>query len=200
MSIVKLMGAGIVSALAASLCCITPVLALIAGTGSMAASLSWIEPARPYMIGLTIVVLGIAWYQQLRPRPKDECGCDPAPRKLFQSRKFLAIITAISGLMIAFPAYSHLFYTKTQKTSTAIGTISIQALEVNIQGMTCTACEQHVAHEVDQLSGVIRSTVSYDKKNAIIEFNPSQTTATAIIAAVDKTGYKVVSHALKPKL
>jgi hypothetical protein len=71
----KLMGAGVFTAIAASLCCITPVLALIAGTGSIASSFSWIEPARPYLIGLTIVVLGFAWYQKLKPRPADDCGC-----------------------------------------------------------------------------------------------------------------------------
>jgi copper chaperone CopZ len=196
MSTGKLMGAGILSAIAASLCCITPVLALVAGTGSMASSLSWIEPARPYMIGLTVVVLGFAWYLQLRPKPKDNCGCEPARRSFFQSRKFLLLITVLSGLMIAFPAYSHIFFRvepKEQATRINDG----QKLEVNIEGMTCAACEQHVAHEVNQLPGILHLTVSYDKKNAIIEFDPSQTTADAVIAAVNKTGYKVVDTHLK---
>ncbi|MEJ7680346.1 MAG: hypothetical protein WKG06_21325 [Segetibacter sp.] len=41
----------------ASLCCITPVIALLAGSSSIAANFSWIEPARPYLIGLSIAVL-----------------------------------------------------------------------------------------------------------------------------------------------
>ena len=40
-------GAGVLSAIAASLCCIAPVIALLAGGSSIAASFSWIEPARP---------------------------------------------------------------------------------------------------------------------------------------------------------
>jgi len=39
----KFAGAGLVSAFAASLCCITPVIALFAGTGSIAATFTWIS-------------------------------------------------------------------------------------------------------------------------------------------------------------
>ena len=59
----KLIGTGLLTAITASLCCITPVLALIAGTSGIASTFSWIEPFRPYLIGLTILVLGFAWYQ-----------------------------------------------------------------------------------------------------------------------------------------
>ena len=64
----KLIGAGLLTAIAASLCCITPVLALVAGTSGLASTFSWLEPYRPYLIGLTILVLGFAWYQKLKDR------------------------------------------------------------------------------------------------------------------------------------
>ena len=54
----KLISAGLLTAITASLCCITPVLALIAGTSGIASTFSWIEPFRPYLIGLTVLVLG----------------------------------------------------------------------------------------------------------------------------------------------
>jgi mercuric ion transport protein len=53
--------AGVLSTFAASLCCITPVIALLAGSSSIAANFSWMEPARPYLIGLSIAVLAFAW-------------------------------------------------------------------------------------------------------------------------------------------
>jgi len=40
----KILGVGIFTAVAASLCCITPVLALLAGTSGIASTFSWIEP------------------------------------------------------------------------------------------------------------------------------------------------------------
>lgn len=66
----KLIGTGLLTAIAASLCCITPVLAIIAGTSGLASTFSWLEPFRPYFIGLTILVLAFAWYQKLKPQRK----------------------------------------------------------------------------------------------------------------------------------
>ena len=61
-------GAGVLSAIAASLCCITPVIALLAGSSSVAANFSWIEPARPYLIVVSIAVLAFAWYLRLNQK------------------------------------------------------------------------------------------------------------------------------------
>src|SRR5215218_6538080 len=89
-----LLSAGIFSAVAASLCCITPVLALIAGTSGIASSFSWIEPARPYLMGISIAVLGFAWYQKLRTQPVDDCGCEVNEKpKFIQLKTFLGIVT-----------------------------------------------------------------------------------------------------------
>jgi len=46
---------GLFAAIAASSCCIPPVIALIAGVGGSAAALSWVEPFRPYLIVLTVI-------------------------------------------------------------------------------------------------------------------------------------------------
>ena len=85
---------GILTALASSLCCIMPVLAIVAGTSGLASTFSWLEPARPYFIGSTALILGFAWYQKLKPQAKDDCGCDvPTKMPFMQSSTFLGIIT-----------------------------------------------------------------------------------------------------------
>src|SRR5690606_7744955 len=124
----KLFGAGLLTAITASLCCITPVLALIAGTTGIASTFSWIEPFRPYLIGLTILVLGFAWYQKLirttiGTRKEIDCECEtaglPAGKagkpKFIQSKKFLGIVTVFAIVMLAFPYYSAIFYPSTEK-------------------------------------------------------------------------------------
>ena len=99
----KLVGAGLLTAFAASLCCITPVLALIAGTSGLASSFSWLEPFRSYFIGLTILVLGFAWYQKLKPKKEIDCNCETDTKpKFVQSKKFLGIVTAFAIIMLAF--------------------------------------------------------------------------------------------------
>lgn len=39
---------GMFAAVGASLCCITPVLAVLAGSTGMASTFSWMEPFRPF--------------------------------------------------------------------------------------------------------------------------------------------------------
>ena len=195
MSSVKLLSAGVFTAIAASLCCITPVLALIAGTGSIASSFSWIEPVRPYFIGLTVAVLGFAWYQKLKPRITDECGCAVNEKpKFMQSKAFLLAVTVFAALMIAFPSYAKIFFPKNENSSANVTKSNSQTVELNIKGMSCQSCEAEVNHEVNKLPGIIKSEVSYENKNAVIEFDVSKTTTGKIIDAVNSTGYKVTNH------
>jgi mercuric ion transport protein len=186
----KLMSMGVFTAIAASLCCIVPVLTLIAGSGAIASSFSWIAPARPYMIGLTIALLGFAWYQKLRPQATDDCGCvvDEKP-KFFQSKNFLLSVTLFATLMIAFPFYSKAFFPKNEKTSVAVEESNIRKVELTIKGMSCEACEGEVNHEVNKLPGIVQSKVSYKNRNAVIQFDISRTTIKDITDAVNATGY-----------
>ena len=79
-------GLAILTAIAASLCCITPVLAFVAGLGGMASAFSWLEPFRPYLIVLTVSVLAFAWYQKLKPRKDIDCDCDDEKAPFLQTK------------------------------------------------------------------------------------------------------------------
>ncbi len=105
----KLISTGVLTAIASSLCCITPILGIIAGTSSMTVNFNWIEPFRPYFIGLTILILGLAWYQKLKN--KIECNCESEEKpKFIQTKMFLGIITVFALIMMTFPYYSDTFY------------------------------------------------------------------------------------------
>ena len=188
----KLIGAGLLTAFAASLCCITPVLALVAGTSGLASSFSWLEPARPYFIGLTILVLGFAWYQKLKPQKEIDCECETDEKpKFIQSRKFLGIVTVFVIVILAFPYYSGIFYPNTEKQIILVDKSDIKTTEFKISGMTCASCEEHVNHEVNKLNGIVNSTVSYENGNAIVEFEKTKTNETEIEKAINSTGYQV---------
>ncbi|MFN8251576.1 MAG: mercuric transport protein MerTP [Ferruginibacter sp.] len=190
----RLAGLGILTAISASLCCITPILALLAGTSGLASTFSWIEPFRPYLIGLTILVLGFAWYQKLKPIKKDNCNCEPTTKEKFiESKKFLGLITVFALTMLAFPYFSKTFYptTEIKPTNIIIDKSSIQKTEFKVEGMTCESCEEHIKLEVNKLTGIISSTVSYKNGNAIIEFDNTKLDNLKIEEAINSTGYKV---------
>ena len=167
----KLAGLVLLTAISASLCCITPVLALLAGTSGLASVFSWLDPLRPYLIGLTVLVLGFAWYQKLKPQKQIDCNCDTKEKTPFiQTKKFLGIVTVFAGLMLAFPTYAHVVFQKTENKTIVTDQSKIQKVEFKINGMTCSGCEEHVNHEVTQLTGIIKTSVSYENGNALIDF------------------------------
>lgn len=192
-----LIGAGLLSAIAASLCCITPVLALIAGSSGIASTFSWLEPARPYLIGITVLVIGFAWYQKLKPRTKEqiECDCETDEKPSFlQSKMFLGIVTVFAALMLAFPYYSHIFFPKTESKVIIIESNNIASANFEIAGMTCQGCEEEVKHEVSQLSGFISAEVNHETGKATVKFDKSKTTIEQVATAINATGYKVTKQ------
>jgi mercuric ion transport protein len=201
----KLIGAGLLTAITASLCCITPVLALVAGSSGVASIFSWLDPFRPYLIGLTILVLAFAWYQILKSHKTVDCECetDDLPTgkagkpKFIQSKSFLGIVTAFALVMLAFPYYSGIFYPKSEKQIIVVDKSDITKTEFKISGMTCSACQEHINHEVNKLNGILSSKASYENGNAIIEFDQTKTNVTEIEKAINSTGYTVTENQAK---
>lgn len=185
---------GLFAAIAASSCCIPPVIALIAGVGGSASALSWMEPFRPYLIGLAIIAIGYAWYNYLKPINADNCGCeiDEKP-KWFQTKGFLIAITLFAAISISFPYYSHIFYPNNKKEVVIVNQSNIQTVNFDVEGMTCSSCEQHVMHAVNELEGIVNVAASFEKANAKVEFDDSKITKEDIEKAINSTGYKVIN-------
>lgn len=190
-----LIGTGIITAVAASLCCITPVLALIAGSSGIASSFSWMEPARPYLIGFTVLVLGFAWYQKLKPKKAEEidCACEEDEKPSFwQSRRFLFLVTIFAALMLTFPYYSSVFYPDNSKEVVVVNQFDIQTIQLDIEGMTCEACDSHVAYAAQELNGVLEAKADHMTGKAEVKFDKTKTSREEIIKSIDATSYKVV--------
>jgi copper chaperone CopZ len=190
----SLLGAGIFTAIAASLCCITPVLALISGVSGAASAFSWMEPFRPYLLGITILVLAFAWYQKLKPRKTEEiqCDCEEDHKKPFmQTKMFLGIVTVVAFIMMAFPYYGHIFYPDNKKEVVIVNQSNIQTINFDVKGMTCASCEEHVKHAVNELPGIVSVSANSKEGNAIVKFDNSKTNKEAIIKSIDATGYKI---------
>ncbi|PZR24543.1 MAG: mercuric transport protein MerTP [Citrobacter freundii] len=192
--------AGILSAIAASLCCIAPFVALLAGSSSIAANFSWIEPARPYLIGLSIAVLAFAWYGKLKPAKTNdtECNCETTRKASFlQSKAFLGIVTVFAILMMAFPLYAKVFYPKSTTTATELAVVdNKQQVKFTIQGMTCEGCEEHVNNELSKVNGILAYKTSYATRSSLVTFNKSKVDVKTIEVAINKTGYKVKGYEL----
>ena len=183
---------GILAAIAASSCCIPPVIAAIVGVGGAAGTLSWMEPLRPYLIGLAVIAIGYAWYSHLKPKKDDDCGCEIEKPKFYQTKGFLVGITLFAAISITFPYYSGIFFGDNKKEVIVVDKNDIQKINFKIDGMTCDACQNHVNHAVNELPGIIDVKTSYSEGNAVVEFDTTQINIMEIEKAINSTGYKVV--------
>ena len=181
---------GVLAALAASSCCISPVISAVAGIGGMGSTLSWMEPLRPYLIGLAVLAIGYAWYAHLKRKKTDHCRCDIRKPKFYQTKGFLIGITAFAIITITFPYYSGVFFS-TNRALVLVNDSNRQVITVEIEGMTCEACQNHINHAVNELNGIVNVASSYTSSNATIEFDNTQTSTQQIETAINTTGYTV---------
>lgn len=178
------------SAFFASLCCIVPAVALIAGISGFGASLSWLSPLRPYLIAMAILSLGYAWYRKFDSEEACQCAED-GKTKFLQSKSFLGAITIIVALMAAFPWYSGIFYRGAQRPPIAYLKENLNTAEFKISGMTCNGCAKRVKSDVEGLSGVVAADVSFENQNAIVTFDRLRVETLQIRKTIESAGYSV---------
>jgi copper chaperone CopZ len=157
------------------------------------------EPLRPYLVVLTIGVLGFAWYQKLMPITAEEieCACEDDKPSLWQTKRYLGLVTVFAALMLAFPSYSHMFYPDIEHSEVnTTGTLNLVSFK--IEGMTCTGCEEHIKHAVSTLAGVAKSKASWENGMAEIVFDASEVKVESIVEAINETGYTIISKEVKP--
>jgi len=188
----KWMSSGLVAAFVASLCCITPVAASLAGISGVASAFSFVEPIRPFLIGLSILILGFTWYQKLKPKSEQEieCACDENPSFMF-SKAFLGIVTVLAAVLMAFPYYSEAFFPAQEKNVVYVQESQVQTITLDIEGMTCTGCEATVKNAAYQLDGVLEVKANYKTGKATITYYQSMLQPKDIEDAINKTGFTV---------
>lgn len=196
----KWLGVGMFAAIAASLCCITPVLAILGGIGGIASTFSWLEPLRPYLIGLSVIALGSAFYQAYKPKKEIECNCendDPSgdkagKLKFINSKKFLWIILIVSGALFSFSYYSGIFFPNVETVVANPKSANIIEAKINVEGMTCTSCENTINYSLKTTDGVLDATSSYQTGIAKVKYDKTKVNPEQLKKAIEeKAGYKV---------
>jgi mercuric ion transport protein len=95
------------AAVAASACCIGPVVFSSFGAGALAASAMKLERYRPWLIGVTVILVGFSLYRAYGESPvTGDCAageCTPASRRASKAVAWLAALVAAT--LLAFPYY-----------------------------------------------------------------------------------------------
>lgn len=188
------LGGTLISAVAASLCCIGPLLtALLGASGFVAAS--GLSGWRPYLLVLTLGLLGLAWYFSFRKQARDCKGrTDCADKSITKLNK--AILLGATVLVIAlstFPIYSGPAAQLLMKSAAAGVTVErsdLEILNVRIPTIDCPSCTVMIESSVLKQSGVEKAAVSFETKEGHISYNPSKISEREILTAIGQTGFK----------
>ena len=68
---------------------------------------------------------------------------------------------------------------------------------LDIQGMTCPTCSLTVKTAIRKLKGIGKIDVFVERNNAVVEFDPNETSQDAIVNAVNDVGYKASKQTCK---
>lgn len=97
----------VVAAVAASACCLGPVVLSLIGAGALGAAAVRLEPLRPIFLALTGVLLAAGFFVTYRRPPADACGpggvCAPGSHR--KAKIVLWAATGIVILLVMFPYY-----------------------------------------------------------------------------------------------
>lgn len=186
------LGGSIIAAITASLCCIGPLVAVALGAGGFAASTVF-EKWRPVFLGVTFALLALAWYLTYQ-KPKAACeegsACATKPVSKW-NKMVLWLATGVVLIMAAFPSLSSVILRTTQSSAPVAVTDGNSAvLKVKIPSMDCAACAVSIQTQLRQQPGVVTANVTYDTKEAVVQYDTRKLSPEKIIAAIDETGFR----------
>jgi mercuric ion transport protein len=175
----------VITAVAASACCIGPTILLALGVGGLGFA-SALEPYRLYFLALTAFFLGGAFYMAYRPVHANACspngGCSPPNRRRMRAGVWTAAVAAlIAG---AYPRIEAV------RAANPVAETGVHTVLLDIEGMTCSACERHIRRELEKVPGVRGAVVEYASKRATIELEHEGVPTVALLAAVERAGYE----------
>ena len=130
-----------------------------------------------------------AWAKYLRE--KTICDCEHTQMQGRRGAMFTLLIATVvvlgfAGLNISRYVLASSSLSKQQQPIAA----GVSRAVIPVEGMTCATCEIVVRRALTKVSGVKAARVSVTNKTAEVDYDPTQTTPTALVEAINGTGYQ----------
>jgi copper chaperone CopZ len=80
---------------------------------------------------------------------------------------------------------------QTKEEPAAMATENIVEVKLQVEGMSCTNCENSVAKGVNELAGIESVKASFADSVAVVRYDKTKTTEAEIAEKIEKRGYQV---------
>ncbi len=202
-----LTGGAVVAAIAASLCCIGPLLFAVLGLGAFGAA-SVFEAGRPYLLAFAVLALAFGFYRsyfQIEScAPGESCATKPVNRF---NRTFLWLASVAVLAFALSPYYAGMLATGMSKPKlasveqqqvpadqvrNAVPAASEEATTtLKIKGMTCASCGTTIQLVLEKVPGVRSAAASYERNEVVVKYDPAQVTPGQLAQAInEQTDYQ----------
>ncbi len=187
----------LVAAVAASLCCILPVLAAMTGAGAAAAGAVF-DRWRPYLLILSGVLLAggffLAWLDHKKAcAPGSLCANKPMGR---WNRIALGVLAAGVIPLAAFPHYSGAIarlVVRQPRPLPAPASTDLSTVAFQVPDMDCPACAVALSAAFRKLPGVVQVKLDVDSRMAVLTFDRSTENVAALKKVITGAGFHIAT-------
>ncbi|HAF27547.1 MAG TPA: hypothetical protein DCG75_00725 [Bacteroidales bacterium] len=81
-----------------------------------------------------------------------------------------------------------------QESTEEIVLTNAQKIEISIEGMTCTGCENAIQNKISKFEGVYSVKADHEKGIAILELDSTKIDILEVKSAINELGYKAIGH------
>lgn len=86
-----------------------------------------------------------------------------------------------------------------QKQEKPFGIAITKVIELNVTGMTCQGCADHVTSALSKKEGIVKLDVKFAENSASVTYDPASVDEAEIIRTIEETGYKAEVKSEKSK-
>jgi mercuric ion transport protein len=180
-------GGALLAALAASSCCLGPLLLAALGVGGAGATAA-LGAYRPYLLVGTVVLLSAGFYFTYRkPRVAagDTCGCE-RPRA---GRVGLWVATVVIVLVAAAPPLLAKWADHAQPRSQAANANATEAT-IAVDGIDCEACAAPIRTALTKVGGFHDLELDIPKQSVTVTYEPAPGRLASYVSAINELGYE----------
>ncbi|WP_294822811.1 mercuric transporter MerT family protein [uncultured Flavobacterium sp.] len=194
-------GSGILAALLASTCCISPLLSLAGAIGVSVAQLSWLISIKPYLIAVSLLAVAYNLYLAYKPR-KQVCCTQEGPgsnagigKNGFRSKGFLWAIVILTLLLLLLPYASQAKNLEMPKGQVQSFTLLQEKERVaksvfKVEKMTQSCCVGIIEYSLKDIEGYIKCEADVKARKLTVFYDANKTTKKKVLEAINKTPYK----------
>lgn len=191
---------GLLAAVAASSCCILPLIlgAASAGTLGLGAALA---PYRPYLVGLTLLLLAGGFYFTYRPQQsgcKTECDTTQKTARAKRFNKTLLWVVAVFTVgALAYPNLAAYAVSRAESKAPMVAeSLPSQEVAFTVGNLTCAECTLSIAKALKNAPGVYEASIDFASKRAVVRYDAKRVGVTKLRSVIEQSGFSVTGSDL----